>query len=140
MNLKVETAKRLLAVNALKAITGTRIYRGNRLPRNQALQPPHIIIWQISKTPHYDHDGYTGLTDATLQISCFSPDPDQADTMAGLVRQSMESWPAEIDDIDSVFLEDESENFEYETLIHHIALDLAIAYHEVVYHEGGKKQ
>lgn|GEM_PF-5699199 len=136
MNIKIKTAKRLLAVAELTAITGTRIYRGKRLPRNQALKPPHIIIWQISKTPHYDHDGYSGLTDVTLQISCFSPDPDQADTMAVLVRQSMESWPTETNSIDNVFLEDESENFEKETLIHHIALDMAIAYHEL----GGKKQ
>ena len=50
MNIKVETAKRLLAVTALEAITGTRIYRGNRLPRNQSLQPPHVIIWLISKS------------------------------------------------------------------------------------------
>lgn len=130
MNIKVETAKRLLAVTALTAITNTRIYRGNRLPRNQSLQPPHVIIWLLSKSPHYDHDGYSGLTDATLQISCFSPDPDQADTMAALVRASMESWPAESDEVDSVFIEDESENFEQETAIHHVALDVAIAYHE----------
>ena len=128
MNIKVETAKRLLAVTALTAITGTRIYRGNRLPRNQSLQPPHVIIWQLSKSPRYDHDGYSGLTDVTLQISCFSPDPDQADTMAALVRASMESW--ESVDIDSVFIEDESENFEQETAIHHVALDVTIAYHE----------
>ena len=128
MNIKVETAKRLLAVTALTAITGTRIYRGNRLPRNQSLQPPHVIIWQLSKSPHYNHDGYSGLTDVTLQISCFSPDPDQADTMAALVRASMESW--ESVDIDSVFVEDESENFEQETAIHHVALDVTIAYHE----------
>ena len=128
MNIKVETAKRLLAVTALTAITNTRIYRGNRLPRNQSLQPPHVIIWQLSKSPRYDHDGYSGLTDVTLQISCFSPDPDQADTMAALVRASMESW--ESVDIDSVFVEDESENFEKETAIHHVALDVTIAYHE----------
>ena len=130
MNIKVETAKRLLAVTALTAITNTRIYRGNRLPRNQSLQPPHVIIWQLSTSPRYDHDGYSGLTDVTLQISCFSPDPDQADTMAALVRASMESWPTESVDIDSVFIEDESENFEQETAIHHVALDVTIAYHE----------
>lgn len=130
MNIKVETAKRLLAVTALTAITSTRIYRGNRLPRNQSLQPPHVIIWLLSKSPHYDHDGYSRLTDATLQISCFSADPDQTDTMADLVRASMESWPAESDEVDSVFIEDESENFEQETAIHHVALDVAIAYHE----------
>ena len=128
MNIKVETAKRLLAVTALTAITNTRIYRGNRLPRNQSLQPPHVIIWLLSKERHYDHTGYSGLTDVTLQISCFSPDPDQADTMAALVRASMESW--ESVDIDSVFVEDESENFEKETAIHHVALDVTIAYHE----------
>jgi hypothetical protein len=94
------------------------------------LQPPHVIIWQLSKSPRYDHDGYSGLTDVTLQISCFSPDPDQTDTMAALVRASMESWPAESDEVDSVFIEDESENFEQETAIHHVALDVTIAYHE----------
>ena len=130
MNIKKETAQRLLALTELVAITGARIYRGGRLPRDQSLQPPHVIIWQLSKSPHYDHDGYSGLTDATLQISCFSPDPDQADTMAAIVRASMESWPAEAVDIDSVFIEDESENFEQETAIHHVALDVTIAYHE----------
>ena len=50
--------------------------------------------------------------------------------MAALVRASMESWPTESVDIDSVFIEDESENFEQETAIHHVALDVAIAYHE----------
>ncbi len=130
MNIKVEAAKRLLAITALKAITGTRIYRGNRLPRSQGLQPPHIIIWQISKSPHYDHDGYSGLTDALLQISCFSHDPDDTDRMAAIVRQSLDSWPTEASAVNSVFVEDESEGFEQETAIHHTAIDVAIAYHE----------
>lgn len=130
MNIKVETAKRLLAVTALTAITNTRIYRGNRLPRNQSIQPPHVIIHLLSSDRQYDHDGYAGLTDALLQISCFSPDPEQADTMAALVKASMESWPAESDEVDSVFIEDESENFEQETAIHHVPLDVKISYHE----------
>ena len=129
MNIKVETAKRLLAVTALKSIVDTRIYRG-RLPQNQAMQPPHIIIWLLSKGPVYDHDGYSGLTEATLQISSFSTDPDQADAMTALIRASMESWPAESGDIDSVFIEDESEGFEQDTLIHHVPLDVRISYHE----------
>lgn len=130
MNLKVETAKRLLALNALKDIAGERIYRGNRLPRNQTMQPPHVIIWLLSKEMHYDHDGYSGLTDALLQISCFSHNPDDCDSMVAMIRGSMESWPVETNKIDSVFIEDESEGFERETAIHHVALDVAIAYHE----------
>lgn len=130
MNIKKETAQRLLALTELTAITSTRIYRGGRLPKDQALQPPHVIIWLLSKDRIYDHGGYTGLTEATLQISCFSRDPDEADTMARIVRQSMESWPTESVDIDSVFIEDESDFFEQETLIHHIPLDIKISYHE----------
>ncbi len=129
MKIKTATAARLLAVAALKTIVGTRIYRG-RLPQNQAVQPPHIIVWLLSKTPIYDHDGYSGLTDATLQISCFSRDPDEADSMAALVRTSMEAWPAESSDVDSVFIEDESDGFEQDTLIHHVPLDVKISYHE----------
>ncbi len=130
MNIKKETAKRLLAIGELTAITSTRIYRGDRLPKDQTMQPPHIIIWQISKEPHYDHDGYSGLTDVLLQISCFSHDPDDTDKMAALVRTSIESWPTETDEVDSAFIQDESEGFEYDTLIHHTAIDVAIAYHE----------
>ena len=130
MNIKKETAQRLLALTKLVAITGTRIYRGGRLPRDQSLQPPHVIIWLLSKDRHYDHTGYSGLTEATLQISCFSHDPNDCDKMAALVRASMEAWPAETDQIDSVFIEDESDFFEQETLIHHVPLDIKISYHE----------
>lgn len=130
MNIKKEAAQRLLALTELTAITGTRIYRGGRLPRDQSLQPPHVIIWQLSKIRHYDHAGYAGLTEATLQISCFSRDPDEADTMARIVRQSMEAWPGEGPAIDSVFIEDESDLYEQETLIHHVPLDVNISYHE----------
>jgi len=130
VNIKKETAQRLLALTKLVAITGTRIYRGGRLPRDQSLQPPHVIIWLLSKDRHYDHTGYSGLTDATLQISCFSHDPDDCDRMAALIRASMEAWPAETDRVDSVFIEDESEGYEHDTVIHHTALDVAVSYHE----------
>ena len=130
MNIKTATAKRLLSLSELTAITSTRIYRGGRLPKDQALQPPHVIIWLLSKDRIYDHDGYTGLTEAPLQISCFSRDPDEADTMARIVRQSMEAWPGEGPAIDSAFIEDESDLYEQETLIHHVPLDVSISYHE----------
>lgn len=130
MNIKKAIAQRLLALGELTAITGTRIYRGGRLPANQALQPPHVIIWLLSKNRQYDHDGYSGLTEATLQISCFSRDPDETDAMAELVRVSMEAWPAESSEVDSVFVEDEADLFEQETLIHHVPLDVIVSYHE----------
>lgn len=130
MNIKKATAQRLLAIPELTAITSTRIYRGGRLPKDQALQPPHVIIWQVSKDRLYDHEGYSGLTEVMLQISCFSRDPDETDSMAKTIRQSMEAWPAENTDIDSVFIDDESDFFEQETLIHHVPLDVNISYRE----------
>ena len=125
MNIQEAIAIHLLAIPALDTIVSDRIYRG-RLPKNQTIKPPHIIIWLLSKTRINDHDGYSGVTEATLQISCFSHDPDEVNSMATLVRESLESWSDVID----VFFEDESDGFEEATAVYHIPLDFKISYHE----------
>lgn len=125
MNVKKAIAIHLLADATLKKIVSDRIYRG-RLPAN--VKPPHIIIWLLSSDRLYDHDGYSGMTKAMLQISCFSYDTDEADTMAAAVRASLESWPAESGNVMAVFVEDQSDGFEQETLLHHVPLDVNISY------------
>lgn len=131
MNIKKATAERLLAVDALKKITGTCIYRGGRMPRDQQLKPPFVVVWLLSKERIYDHDGYSGLTEGVVQINCFAHDPDQADSMAKIVRQSLEVWHGEEGGaVDSVFLTDETEGFEKNFGIHFVLLDFGIAYHE----------
>lgn len=127
MNIKKATAERLLAIPALVAIVGDRVYR-KRLPQKVTIKPPHIIVWLLSKDRIVDHDGYA-YTEATLQISCFSYDPDQADNMAVIVRESLESWPSEGTVMDS-FFEGEDDLFEESTLVYHVALDFKISYHE----------
>lgn len=126
MNIKVATAQRLLAIPALVAITGTRIY-GKRLP--DTVKPPHIIIWLTNKDRILNHDGYA-YTEAILQISSFHPDPDIADSMAKLVRESLESWPSESVDVLDSFFEGEGDIFEEATRLNHVPVDFKISYHE----------
>lgn len=130
MQIKSATATRLLAIQALKTIAGDRVYRAGRMPKNQNLQPPFVVIRMPSKTPIYDHDGYSGLTDALLEIYCFSHNPDQADQMAAIIRQSMEAWPGETDDVDACMVSNEPEDVEQNTLIHFTLLEVNISYHE----------
>jgi hypothetical protein len=129
MNIKKATATRLLAIPELRAIVADRIYRG-RLPRDQAVKPPHVIIWLLENERVYNHDGYSGLSEALLQISCFSYDPDEADAMATIILASLEKWPSECDDIDSVLKEDEADLLEEGTDIFHVPFDYRISYHE----------
>ena len=130
MNIKKAVAIRLLANDELKDIVADRIYR-KRLPKIQETKPPHIIIWRLPGTKRaIDHDGFAGLTETMVQISCFSHDPDEVDTMRDLVIQSMESWPAEDDKINDAFIDDESDGFEDDTMIYHIPLDVKISYNE----------
>lgn len=127
MNIRRAAAARLLADAAIKSRVGTRVYRG-RMPEN--LKPPHIIVWLLRNERPYDQDGYTGLSEALLQISCFSYDPDEAMDIANLVKESMESWPAEAEGVRTAFIDDESDGLESETEIYHVPLDVKIKYHE----------
>lgn len=129
MNVRKAIVTRLLANSDLTAIVGTRIYRG-RLPEH--LEPPHIIVWLLRNERIYDQDGYTGLSQALVQISCFAYDPDDALDAADLVKASMEAWPTESGDVASVFIEDESDGLEEETEIFHVPLDVRINYREEV--------
>lgn len=129
MNIKRETAARLLATTAITNIVGDKIYR-KQLPDNQEYVPPHIIIDGQDKERIYDHDGYSGLSEAFLQISCFSYDPDQADQLAGLVQQCLETWPAANSNIDAVFVDDENDGYEKDTKVHGTYLFVEISYAE----------
>lgn len=128
MNIKKAAAMRLLAVPELAAIVGDRVYR-QRLPQTMEIRPPHIIIWMLNKDRLRDHDGYA-YTEATLQISCFSRDPDEADTMGAIVCRSMETWAQEDSDVMDVTFESADDIFEEATLIYHIAGDYKVSYHE----------
>ena len=123
MNIKKTIAERLLADTEIAEIVGSSIYR-DRLPKT--LKPPHIIVWQTGKNRIYNHDGYSGLTESDIQISCFSHDPDEADNIAELVKGSLESWTQ----VEDCFFEGETNIFEEDTLVYHVALEAKISYHE----------
>jgi hypothetical protein len=122
MNIKKVIAEHLLDDSALTEIVSDKIYR-SRLP--QGIKAPHVIIWLVDKERILNHDGYA-YTEATVQISCYSHDPDEADEMAEIVRHSMESLPGVVDS----FFDGESDIFEEATLIYHVACDYRISYHE----------
>ena len=125
MDIREMVAQRLLNNTTLTAITGTSIYR-NRLP--DTLKPPHVIITLITKERVMNHDGYSGLSAATVQISCFSASQDQAIEMDDIVTESMESWPG--DGVEDSFYDGEDDIFEQATRIYHIPVDFRISYHE----------
>lgn len=128
MNIKKAVAQRLLANTALTATIKAEIYRGN-LPENIDIKPPHIIIDRIGNDRHYNHDGYSGLTEAELQIACYSRDPDEADLMAEIVTASLESWPAESADIDDIFISNISDGFEQQTQVQGVFITCKISFH-----------
>jgi hypothetical protein len=129
MNIMRATAARLLSTTSITSIVGDKIYR-HQLADNQEYAPPHIIIDMESNDRVYDHDGYSGLSEAYLQISCFSYDPDQSDTIATLVQSCLEAWPSTDTNIDSVFVDDRSDGYEKDTKVHANYLIFSISYFE----------
>jgi hypothetical protein len=111
----------------LTALIGQNLHRV-RAP--QGTKPPYCVISRIIPVRHYTHQGYAGLQDVHLQVSCYSLDEDECEQIADQVIAAIEAWPkagnpyiqdAFIDGAPTLYDPDVSDAF-------HIPIDIRVGY------------
>lgn len=79
---------RLKTSSALTALVASRIYRHGSAPQDSALSP--YITWTALPTPENTLSETPGIDRVTLQIDCWSDNDTQVETVATLVRDTIE--------------------------------------------------
>jgi hypothetical protein len=78
---------RLSGVAGVTALVGSgtncRIYPG-LAPLEAAA--PYVVYMQMACTPEVTHDGYSGLADVTVQVTCVDDNADDAADLAEQIR------------------------------------------------------
>lgn len=112
-----------------EAVSG-RIYP-LKLPPRPAF--PALSYFTVSAPRDYTHDGMSGLIERRMQISCWDLTYEGVKILADKVRRAfraLEDQPGKMVDFDiaAVFLDDETEFFEFDEVEHLSAYQVPLDY------------
>lgn len=104
-------------------LVGNRVYitrsPDNRLPA--AAELPAVVLHQMSRVPHYSHDGAIGYTDVRMTVHSWAQTSDAARTLADAIRTEIEGYRGAMPavgstdlqiTVESCFLDDEDEDLD----------------------------
>ena len=116
----------------LIALVGTRIYY-IRAP--QAVIEPYIVFFKVSAQRGYHTIADDGIVSSRFQFSVFSTTYYEAKQITAQISLALPRGPANIGttpgvDIGGIFYNDETDLFESETQLFHIACDYLVNYYE----------
>lgn len=109
----------------LTALVDKRIYP---FLAPQGVSAPYCVYSKIGNQRQYSHDGYSTLQRPRVQISCFAATYVTAHAIAEQIVAAMEAWPDTNADVQVVFEENEIDDYEPDTKLHHAAVDFFIWY------------
>jgi len=115
----------LLSIPELTALIGTRLYPG-WIPENADM--PSVAYFEISGVRHHDID----VAYPRYQFSCFSTRYAEARKIAEIIRKSLQRYKGDMSGIRIIQGVHEStyEQYERETNIYHISVDMRIIHRE----------
>jgi hypothetical protein len=125
MSFKDELYSYLSAYTGLTTYVGTRIY-SVKAPQN--VQVPYCAYYIISDIRDYSHQGYSHLRRIRVQISCFSNETVELESIKEQVIAAIEAWPTVNANVQAAFIEDGPDLYEDETQRYHIPVDAIIWY------------
>ena len=126
MSLETELKTYLRAYAGLVALVGTRTYP-SKAP--QEVAKPYCVFLKGGNKRVYSHQGFSGISQAVLEINCYAETHLQAKAVADQVTAAMEAWPEVNASAQSVFQENEQDlTFEDSTELHRIWQEYSIMY------------
>ena len=124
----IETDLRTYLV-AQVASAGGRVYPA-KLPQNPTY--PCITYFQVSGPRDYSHDGYSGTTASRYQVSCWGKTYAATKGLAREVIRAVEGYTGMMGTtrIGLIRVDNETDNYEYDSDVYHMPVDLIIQYKE----------
>ena len=132
--MKIEQAikRELLADSGITSLIGERLYYV-KAPQN--VTKPYVVFFKASGPREYSHDGASKLARPRFQFSCFATTYDQAKQIAEAIRAAIEAFSGTMGgaggvEVGSCFCINESDIYEEDTRLFHVAVDYLIWHKE----------
>ena len=132
--MKIEQAlsKELLAVDGVTDLIAQRLYYV-KAPQN--VTKPYVVFFKASGPREYSHDGASNLARPRFQFSCFATTYYVAKQIAEAIRAVIEAFSGTMGgaggvEVGSCFCINESDIYEDNTQLFHVAVDYLIWHKE----------
>jgi len=120
---------RLAGFAGLSALVSDRIYPAIA---KQGAALPYVVHTRISGARESAMGADTGVSRARFQISSFGSTYSSAKSVAKQIRLALQRYSGTVggDEILAVFIENDFDLYEEDTLLHHVATDVTVHYRE----------
>jgi len=129
MQIEQAVLKELLADSGITDLIGERLYY---VKAPQDVAKPYIVFFKVSAPREYSHDGASKLARPRFQFSCFAMTYYEAKQIAEAIRVAIEAFSGTMGtgvEVGSCFCLNESDMYEEDTKLFHVAVDYLI-YHK----------
>ena len=131
MQIEQATLKELLADSGVTNLIGERLYY---VKAPQDVTKPYVVFFKASGPREYSHNGASALARPRFQFSCFATTYYQAKQIAEAIRAAIEAFSGTMGgaggvEVGSCFCINESDMYEEDTRLFHVAVDYLI-YHK----------
>lgn len=122
----------LFANASVKGVVADRIYY---VQAPQGVTAPYVVFFKVSGPRVHSHDGASGLAHPRFQFSCFAKTYAAAKQIAGYIQTVLQGYSGTLGGTGGVtvrgcFYENETDLYEPDTGLFHIALDFYIWHKE----------
>ena len=132
--MKIEQAilKELLADSGITSLIGERLYY---VKAPQDVVKPYVAFFKASAPREYSHDGASKLAHPRFQFSCFATTYYEAKQITEAIRAAIEAFSGTMGgaggvEVGHCFLINESDIYEENTKLFHVAVDYLIWHKE----------
>jgi len=131
MQIEQAIKKELLTDSGITSLIGERLYY---VKAPQDVTKPYIVFLKASGPREYSHDGVSKLAHPRFQFSCFATTYYEAKQIAEAIRAAIEAFSGTMGgdggvEVGSCFYINESDIYEEDTRLFHVAVDYLI-YHK----------
>jgi len=132
MQIEQAIKKELLADSGIKSLIGERLYY---VKAPQDVAKPYVVFLKASGPREYSHDGASKLARPRFQFSCFAMTYYEAKQIAEAIRAAIEAFSGTMGgtggvEVGSCFCINESDIYEEDTRLFHVAVDYLIWHKE----------
>jgi hypothetical protein len=123
---------KLLATSGLTDLIGERIYYV-KAPQDVGI--PYVVFFKVSGAREHSHDGASGLARPRFQFSCFSETYYEAKQIAEQIQSALQAYSGTMGgaggvEVGASFYDNETDMYEEDTKLYHIAVDYMISHEE----------